>query len=40
VSEGHTKVRNRKANECGFEKVHILPETMLMANGYGPVNLL
>ena len=35
-----TKVRNRKASECGFEKVQIIPETILMAKGRGPVNLL
>jgi len=34
------KVRNRKASECGFEKVHVIPETILMASGCGPVNQL
>jgi len=35
-----TKVRNRKASECGFEKVRVIPETILMASGCGPMNLL
>jgi hypothetical protein len=32
-----TKVRNRKASECVFEKVHVIPETILMASGCEPV---
>jgi hypothetical protein len=31
-----TKVRNRKASECVFEKVHVITETNLMASGCEP----